>query len=305
MKNTPFKLGAIACLFSMSLYAQRFETPVQEYKANSDVAVTIEASYAEIEIIEWNKNKVEVQGIMEVQGLPEEEAKGLFNDWDISAQATPDKISIRSVSSNFGNEYFFINNDKYLGNVVVDIPHISGTIVDILDSVNFVLPEFENFPDIEFNMPNSFPFNHDSIAFDFEEFQNSSEYLKQWQERNKDDLERLKEELKKNNAPNTIFMNQKEIQREIERAKLEVQKAMKEVRKEMIEAEVKVKREIEHHKAERKKMIEIGAKEREYQVKKIMEKRHKVKVKKTIRIKVPKNARLEMDVDYCKITTIN
>ena len=51
-------------------------------------------------------------------------------------------------------------------------------------------------------------------------------------------------------------------------------------------------------------MIEKGAKEREYQIKKIMEKRQKVKVKKTIRIKVPKNARLQMDVDYCKITTI-
>ena len=303
MKNTPFKLGAIACLCSMSLYAQRFETPVQEYKANSDVAITIEASYAEIEIIEWNKNKVEVQGIMEVQGLPEEEAKDLFKDWDISAQATPDKISIRSVSSNFGNEYFFINSDKYLGNVVVDIPHISGMIVDIMDSVNFVLPEFENFPDIDINIPQSFHFDHDSIAFDFEEFHNISDYLEQWQERNKGDLERLKAELKKNNAE--MAMNQKEMQREIERAKVEVQKAMKEVRKEMIEAEVKVKREMEHYKAERQRMIEKGAKEREYQVKKIMEKRHSVKVKKTIRIKVPKNARLEMDVDYCKITTIN
>jgi len=304
MKNTLFKPVAIAaCLFSMSLYAQQFETPLQEYKANSDVAITIEASYAEIEIIEWNKNKVEVQGIMTVQELPKEEAEDLFNDWDISAKATADKISIRSVSSDFGNEYFFIHSDKYLGNVVVDIPKISGTIIDIMDSVNFVMPDFENFPDIEFNMPESFPFNHDSIAFNFEEFQNSSDYLKQWQETNKDELERLKAELKENRAE--MAMDQKEMEREIERAKQEVERAMKEVMKEKAEAEVKVKREMEQYQAERKKMIEKGAKEREYEIKKIMEKRHKVKVKKTIRIKVPKNARLEMDVDYCKITTIN
>lgn len=303
MNNTRFKLGTLACLFAMSLYAQQFETPLQEYKANSDVAVTIEASYSEIEIIEWNKNKVEVQGIMTVQGLAEEEAQKLFNDWDISAQATPEKISIRSVSSNFGNEYFFIHSDKYLGNVVVDIPHISSTIVEIMDSVNFVLPEFENFPDIDINIPQSFHFDHDSIDFDFQEFQNSSEYLKQWQEENKEQLERLKEELKENRAE--MVMNQKEMQKEIERAKREVEKAMKEVRKEMIEAEVKVKEEMAQYNAERKIMIEKGAKEREYQIKKIMEKRQKVKVKKTIRIKVPKNARLQMDVDYCKITTIN
>ena len=302
MKNKPFKLGAIACLLSISFYAQQFETPLQEYKANSDVAITIEASYAEIEIIEWNKNKVEVQGIMTIQGLPQDEAQNLFNDWDISTQATADKISIRSKSSDFGHEYFFIHSDKYMGNVVVDIPHISSTIVDIMDSVNFVLPEFENFPDINIDIPQSFHFDHDSIDFDFEDFQNSSEYLKQWQEQNKEQLERLKEELKENRAE--MALSQKEMQKEMEIAKAEVQKAMKEVRKEMMEVEVKVKKEMEQYEAERKKMIEKGAKEREYQIKKIMEKRQKVKVKKTIRIKVPKNARLQMDVDYCKITTI-
>jgi len=39
-------------------------------------------------------------------------------------------------------------------------------------------------------------------------------------------------------------------------------------------------------------------------VKRILENRQKVKIKKTLRIKVPKNAKLEMDVDYCKISTI-
>lgn len=290
----------------MGMTAQRFETPVQEYKVSSDAAISIEASYAEIEIEEWSKNKVEIQGLMDVQGLPQEEAESLFNSWDISTQATSNNIKIRSSSSNFGNEYFFINSDKYLGNVLVDIPEISGMVVDILDSMHFVLPEFENFPDFDINMDANIQFNEDSIAFDYEEFKNNSEYLKQWQVRNKEQLERLKQELKRNREE---LLSQKEIQQEVIEAQKEVQKEMKQVQKEMQEemkqAQKEMKKEMYRAQLEAKTEIERNASERENEVRRIMNDRQKVKVKKTLVIKVPKNAKLEFDVDYCKISTIN
>lgn len=290
MKNTPFKLIALVCLVSVSTYAQRFETPLQEYKVNSDVAIAIEASYAEIEIVEWSKNKVEIQGIMSIQGLPEKEARSMFDRWDISTQAEADKIRIRSNSSNFGNEYFFMNNDKYLGNVIVDIPEISVRVTDIIDSIHFVLPEFENFPDIDFNMNQNFQFNNDSIAFDYEEFQKNSDYLAVWQERNKEQLKRVKEELKESQAE--LAKQQKEMQKEI-------QKEIKEAQKEVQQA----RQEIQWKVDESARARDESAREREYQVQRIMKDRQKVKVKKTLIIKVPRNAKLEMDVDYCKITT--
>lgn len=306
MKTIPFKLIVLAGLFSMGMTAQRFETPVQEYKVSGDAAISIEASYAEIEIEEWSKNKVEIQGLMDVQGLPQEEAESLFNSWDISTQATSNNIKIRSSSSNFGNEYFFINSDKYLGNVLVDIPEISGMVADILDSMHFVLPEFENFPNFDINMDANIQFNEDSIAFDYEEFKNNSEYLKQWQERNKEQLERLKQELKKNREE---ILSQKEIQQEVMEAQKEVQKEMKQVQKEMQEemkqAQKEMKKEMYRAQLEAKSEIERNASERENEVRRIMNDRQKVKVKKTLVIKVPKNAKLEFDVDYCKISTIN
>lgn len=295
MKKTPFKLIAFACLVAVNSYAQRFEKPLQEYKVNSDVAIAIEASYAEIEIVEWSKNKVEIQGIMSIQGLPEKEARNIFDGWDISTQAEANKIKIRSSSSNFGNEYFFMNSDKYLGNVIVDIPEISGRVVDMIDSIHFVLPEFDNFPDIDFDMNYNFQFNNDSIAFDYEEFKKNSDYLAEWQERNKDELKRLKEELKESQAE--VAKHQQEIQKEIKEAQKEMQK---EIQKEIKEAQKEIHKQANaeiHWKADEK------AREREYQVQRIMKDRQKVKVKKTLIIKVPRNAKLEMDVDYCKIST--
>jgi len=299
MKRKHFKILVLLFSFSVSSYAQQFIKPIQEFKVGSHTAISIEASYAEIEIIEWSKNKVEIEGIMSIQGLPQDEAQDIFDNWDISAQANSDKISIRSSSSNFGNEYFFINSDKYVGNVIVDVPEISARVIDIIDSIHFVLPEFENFPDINFEMDQNFQFSGDSIAFDYDEFQKNSEYLIQWQEENREQMKILKKELKENQAE--IARQQKQMQKEIK----EIQKeAMAEARIHAREAQIEAR---EAHRQVREEYAVIAAesaREREYEVKRILENRQKVKIKKTLRIKVPRNAKLEMDVDYCKISTV-
>jgi len=299
MKRKHFKILILLFSFSLSTYAQQFTKPLQEFKVGNNTAISIEASYAEIEIIEWNKNKVEVEGIMSIQGLPEDEAQDIFDSWDISAQANSDKISIRSSSSNFGNEYFFINSDKYIGNVVVDVPEISARVIDIIDSIHFVLPELENFPDIQFEMDQNFQFNGDSIAFDYDEFQKNSAYLVEWQEENKEQMKLIKRELKESQVE--MAREQKQMQREIKEIQRE---AMQEARLHAREAQVEMREAQNQVREERTRVVAESAREREYQVKRILENRQKVKIKKTLIIKVPRNAKLEMDVDYCKISTI-
>lgn len=307
MKSTHFKLLIISFSLSLSSFAQQFTKPLQEFKVGGNTEISIEASYAEIEIVEWSKNRVEVEGIMSIQGMPEDEAKAVFDSWDISAQADADNITIRSSASNYGNEYFFINNDKYQGNVVVDIPDVGAMVVDILDSLHFVLPEFENFPDIEFNMDQNFKIYGDSLAFDYEEFEKNSEYLENWQEEHKEEMKKLKAELKESQAE--MMREQKEMQREIKEiqreAMVEARMQAREAQLEAREIQREAQREAQRQTLEqREQMIEKGAKTREYEVQRIMRDRQKIKIKKTLRIKVPRNAKLKMDVDYCKITTI-
>ena len=299
MKRKHFKILILLFSFTLSIQAQQFTKPLQEFKVGSNTEISIEASYAEIEIIEWNKNKVEVEGIMTIQGLPEDEAQDIFDSWDISAQANADKISIRSSSSNFGNEYFFINSDKYVGNVIVDVPEISERVIDIIDSIHFVLPEFENFPDIEFEMNENFVFSGDSIAFDYEEFQKNSEYLIEWQEENKEQMKVVKRELKENQVQ--MARQQKEMQREIKEMQKEV---VQEARLHVKEAQMEAREVQRHVREENVRVRSESDREREHEVKRIIENRQKVKIKRTLIIKVPRNAKLEMDVDYCKISTI-
>ena len=299
MKRKHFKILILLFSFTLSIQAQQFTKPLQEFKVGSNTEISIEASYAEIEIVEWSKNKVEVEGIMSIQGLAEDEAQEIFDNWDISAQANSDKISIRSSSSNFGNEYFFINSDKYVGNVIVDVPEISARVIDMIDSIHFILPEFENFPDIEFEMNQNFQFSGDSIAFDYEEFQKNTEYLVEWQEENKEQMKIIKRELKENQVE--MARQQKQMQREIKEMQKEV---IQEARNHAREAQMEAREVQRHAREEHARGTSERDREREYEVKRIIENRQKVKIKKTLRIKVPRNAKLEMDVDYCKISTI-
>ena len=92
MKSIPFKLLIASFLISAAAVAQQYSKPMQEFKVGSNTKVFVEASYAEIEIVEWNKNKIEIEGIMNIQGLPEKEAKAIFDNWDISAQADSDQV---------------------------------------------------------------------------------------------------------------------------------------------------------------------------------------------------------------------
>ena len=292
MKKLQYSIVLAAGLLTGLAQAQEFKTSVSEFQVDDKATIVIEASYAEIEIEEWNKNRVEVQGVMNIQGMSESEAKGIFEAWNIESEKRGNEVSITANSNSFGNEYFFIHNDKYLGNVVVDIPEVSVHVIEALDSIHIVLPEIAEFPDIDFDFDFTTNLDYESLSFDYEEFKKNSEYLKEWQERNKEQLQRLKEELKEGHT--------------------EMAKRQKEVQKQIIVIQEKARKEaeiqMEAHAREAEKQareIEMHVRERQDEIQKILEKRQKIKVKRTLKVKVPKNAKLEMDVDYCKITTVN
>lgn len=311
MRNLLYKIGLLVLAMAPVVNGQEYRTAVQEFKVDPSSVISIEASYAEIEIQEWSKNRVEVEGIMSVQGLPEKEAQAMFDSWNIKTQQEDKKVTIRSKGNGPGSEYFFINSDKYIGNVMVDIPKITARALDAIDSVHFILPEYEFYADMNFDF--DFDFDEEAMQFDYQAYKKDSEaYMKEWKERNKEQLQAMKEHLKENEErirehtqkikeeqqrikEEQKRMHEKEVQRQKELHQ-EREKQMREREREMARREVEMK--------ERRQEMEERAQEREVAIRRIMEDRQKVKVKRKLRIRVPRNARLELDVDYCKISKV-
>lgn len=307
MSKTAFNKFAGTLLLSLiglgsGLMAQEYSTPTQYFDVKSQSTVTIEASYCEIEIEEWNKNRVEVTGTMRVQGLDEEEAKEIFDRWEVNTSYHDDQVTIHASGSDSGNEYFFIHNDKYVGNIVVDVPTMAPEITAIIDSIHVVLPPIAAFPDIEY--AESFSFSGD-FNFDYEKFKSDPDYLKEWQEENAEKIEEFVEEINERNAEiSERHAEMRERQMEMEKRAMERQKEAIERQAELMKKQEMRMEEIVERAEAQAERAEAMIAERETEIRRILEERQKVKVKRILKIKVPKNAKLVMDVDYCKITTI-
>jgi uncharacterized coiled-coil protein SlyX len=301
MRKLKYNIWIILFLTALMAKAQEYEKPVQEFNVKKGATIKIKASYQEIEIEEWNKNKVSIQGIFRAEGLSKNEARSVFDQWNINSMKEGNTVEINSKSYGFGDSYFFLNNNKYLGPLDFEINDLNTVVGVELDSV-FFMPSIEEFPDLDYDF--NFDFGVDTITFDFEKFLSDKEYMKEWQEKNKAQFKKLEKELKahkKYAEQNTL---QAEKMAQINQARLE----------KMAAANEKRVKELEKRNAKRQKLIEERNKKlakrqkemmvlREQRLNEIMKKRSKINVKKILRIKVPKGAKLEMDVDNCRIVT--
>jgi hypothetical protein len=294
-------------MIGTAVSAQEYEKPIQEFNVKKGATIKINASYQEIEIEEWNKNKVVIQGVFMADGLSKNEARSAFDQWNINSLKEGNTVEINSKSYGFGDSYYFLNNNKYLGPLNFEIDNLNTVVGVKLDSV-FFMPSIEEFPDFDFD----FDFGADTITFDFERFQNDKEYMKEWQEKNKLRMKELQKKLKEDQ--DLIQERNLEVQKRIQEQNERRTELLAELNKKRSEAIIKQNAERQKAIEKRNEMrmkrnqklnerqSEIMAK-RSVRLNQIMERRSKVKVKKILRIKIPKGAKLEMDVDNCRIVT--
>jgi hypothetical protein len=319
-KTKTLLLLFVLCLQMLS--AQKFkEAFKQEITVNKNAEVSLVANYADIEIIEWNKKKISVEAVMEVEGVPKESAESHFDNWRIEVKEKNDKVKIISKSNHAfpGFDYY---NDFDFEPIVFEMPEISIESLGILDSLSYSLPEitfpkgtisyFEIDNDSIFSnfnfannsliihldsLKNGKDFSHILDSFDFDNMKKTQEYLKKWQEKNKDyfiELQKRAEILAKKNA--TYY--EKEIKKQKLRQKLA--KNREKMAKKHAENSLKHQKK----RVELLKKIKSRKEDRDKQrekIKHILKNRKKAKVRTKLTIKVPKGTVIEMNVNYSTV----
>ncbi len=253
----------------------KINLPKQNYIVKNDVEIVLKAVNQEIQIERWNQNKVEIEGVIEGGSFSVEEEERLKKGWDIHAIKTGNSIEIAS-SHNSKYEYAFAPGDEWaiMTEQFVMLP-------EMIDDL--VMPMIPEMGEILNHIDYQFDFDSDTIFFDFEKFQNDKEYMKEWQEKNKEKFKEIQKAFEENEE---LIRKKEEMHKKMEKEQLEAMK----IHEEKIEKEL-AKRELE---------IEV----RDREIKRIIEKRNKMpKANYILKIKIPKNAKLEMDVTRCKIIT--
>jgi len=305
-----FLMPALLCA-GLNLSSQETRTYREEFKVGPEVIVEVSTSYADIEFETWSKNEVEVEAIITLEGATPEEANAFFDQPRVDILGNSSKVSIRTGG---GSNSLFAPSDMDFHFEMTDMPpmpempELAPMVEDIIASI----PEIAAMPP----MP-PVPY----ADFDYEAFEKDGQkYIEKWQkEFEKEFDEEYREEfeawgkemqqemearIKAREAAREAMKEERDLQRaEMQEQREEIQEQMREQREEMREQEMELREQV--------RIAQREAREIQVQVRKnrnpgIFYMRgasgnEKFTIKKTIKVKMPKGARLKMNVRYGEV----
>ena len=324
MKTYKYKIVSLLLLLAISTQAQKFDKKISEsFKVNSDVTIEINTANTDVDIETWNKKEVSIEAVIEVEGVSKKEAEKIFKNWKFEALANKNKVEINSLSD---NSFFEFDGDfdfKYDFDFNFDFPESD---IEISHFEMLEMPEMPEI-DIEFEIED---FDYDAykkdssylkgykikVAKQVEKFKNSDWKKKLDSVKNSNEYKKSMEELKKATKEITIEMKELRNSKEFKHTLEEAKRISEEVRKEMLENKPKVQIK-EAKEAGKMAMVIIKKMKEEGKFDSIKnrsenvyfnfkdDKNSTIKIKKYIKIKVPKNATFDLNVKQGKLNVPN
>lgn len=295
MKRMRFKsITMVLALLAIGVHGQEQRKTFNEvFNVNPETVLDINTSNVDIEFETWNKNQIAVEATIILDGATEEEAKDYFEQADIEIVGNSKKVSIVTGAE---NAWGF----KFTGGGLEDFD------IDIPD-FHFEMPEMPEMDihDLHIDLSDMPMPPVPAVEFDYEAYKkDGEEYLKKWQK--KFDKGFNKEYEKKMEAWGEKMAAKQE-------AMAKRQEAMAEKREAMIEKRMEVQ---ERQMEARAMVMEKRAKEMEERKEHVLELREKhgneptvfyystekgkkkFKVRKSIKVKMPKGTKINMNVRH-------
>ncbi|QLE00444.1 hypothetical protein HX109_02290 [Galbibacter sp. BG1] len=315
MKNLQHKMYSVfvaMVLTSVWMHAQKeTKTYNESFNVNSDVVLDINTSYADVEFDTWNKNKVEVEAVIEVEGLSKEEAAEYFKNWGFKAQGNSGKVTITTSKTSkwsHGNDFVFVSEMDDMVFAMPDSiqmpPMPPMPPLPEMDSI-MVVPPVPPMPPL--------PMDFDSFTFDYEAYKKDGDaYLKEWKKKFNDsfddevkaNLEEWKKEVKEHQEEwqvhrKEMMKDREQMQKEREKQRVEIIQIQREAQQAAREAHVAARKA--QAKVIRWNVNANGQAPNVFYYKSGTADKN-LKVKKTIKIKMPKGAKLKMNIRHGEVT---
>jgi len=310
MKFSKYKIISmfIAIGFVSTTVAQKQDKKFKEtFTVNKDVVVEINASNTDINVTTWNKNQVQVEATIEVEGLTKEEAAKYLKNYKFDALGNSKRVVITSKGNNFyglNNNFVIFNKDDF---------HFPEVVIPDMD-FDFDFPAMETIVIPDIDLENVFK-GLENMEFDFDKYsKDGKNYFFQW----------------KDSARNISIKSKKEWE------KFKKSKEYKEWKKEMKANAVRIKKDLAKAKIANKETISKAIREAKIAMSKIDKEKinkelakvkqmmgkvkedyffdsdgdviindKKVRIKKKITIRVPKGATFDLNTRHCKVKLPN
>ncbi len=295
-----YKLFLFLIFLGLGLSAQKeTKTFVENFNVSDNVVLNINTTHTDIEFETWNKKQVEVTVIIEIEGTQKNEIEAYFNQNKITVKGNSKQVDINTKNE---NNSVFINSLAIHNNMYAlpefNIPEITALPnMDFLDSIQ--MPPVPPVP-----VPN----------FDYEAFEKEGDaYMEKWQNEfdkgfDKEYMEKVEVWQKKADKQMKIAQIQMmEADEQMEKANLQIIESYNQFNK--IEKENKITEEelkkLEAHlkltEDELTKSFNTSRPNVFYLSSSQKGNNNKIRVKKNIKIRLPKSASIQMNVRHGEV----
>ena len=293
--------------FGMNGQSQKKEYK-ETFKVSSDAVLDINTSHADIEFDTWNRNEVVVEATIELEGATAEEADAYFEENGIKILGNSERIEISTSGSKSWQFRTMDGHFADLENIVIDIPEIPDLEPFFMELEIPELPEIAEMPPMPPMPAMKFEnFDYDKYKKDGEKYiqEWAEEFTKNFDEKYEKKWEEWGERFAKRMEERAKIAEERQAERE------ELRKEREELRKEREEIRMKAQEERrkameeqrklrEEERAARRSAVISGDAPRIFYRSSGGESKS-FKVKKTIRIKMPKSTKLNMNVRHGEV----
>lgn len=272
------------------------KTYSETFKVGDEAVLELNTSNADIEFDTWNKDQISIEAVVEIEGLAPEEAENYFKAHEVKIIGNSKEIEV-STGGGFNWNYGSAMNLKGLNIPIPEIPKIEPFLLEMPEM--FYIDAMPPVP-----VPPIPPFDYNAYKEDGEK------YLQEWQ----------------NNVQGKYGEDYRKKMEDWAEKMAVKREQMEEKRKGMIEARAKAREQMEEARSQqreaqqmaRAKQQEAMAEQREQNdMNRIMflngdsgdniyfrysdGTNKNIKIKKTIKIKMPKSVRLKMNVRHGEV----
>lgn len=162
-------------LFTTGIFAQTKKLE-KSYKTNADVAIHIDAKYTNLIIENWDKNEVSIEAFLEAGDLKGEAVKKALENWKLETSGNSDKIEI----SSGGGTMMHVNMDMDLSSLSESMGNLNEILGPMMTEM--IAPMLEN---ISKNpLPLEFHEKMGNMNFDYEAYKKDGDkYMEKWEKK--------------------------------------------------------------------------------------------------------------------------
>ncbi len=283
MKTIKHKFLLLCLLFITAGGFAQTKKLSKTYKTPADVTIDVDSRHTNVIIENWDKNEVEIEAYLEGNTGSKEQTQKLLDAWELETSSSAGRVKIKSGGG------MNMNIDIDMAQLEGSLSELPSLLEPLMNNLGPMLSNISQHP-----LPPEFAENMSDIKFDYEAYKKDGDkYLEKW-EANFEKKFGKDFEVKMEKWAAEVEKNSEKFEKEYE-AKMEVW--AKGFEKDMEAWGEEFGKKMEAWGEEFGKQFEAqmeGGNNKVF----IMEGGNSAKSKKTIKLRIPKDAKLQMNVRH-------